>query len=277
MEEDQYGGLKPAEKQLSAGGLDWQYLEWEFGEPHTDLILLHGITSSAWSWWQVAPVLAGKGFRVVAPFMPGHGGTSPLPTGYKIEGTAKAVAAFGQALGLGPDALTLAGHSWGGATALLIAARQLLPLSKVVLVDPVLQFSDQGAEAPMYKDFERTVSQPTPSTHEQLQASSPTWGYWDIEWKRRFLSSIKIEAVRGVFVDNSGQNLLEYLGQVPAPLLLMVGEPELGSIISSKMREKAQSLLKPGDKLAIVSEAGHNPHRENYKNFMGAFDEFLGD
>ena len=44
-------------------------------------LLLHGYPDTAWSWRYLAPVLAGRGYRVVAPFLRGYAPTGLAPDG----------------------------------------------------------------------------------------------------------------------------------------------------------------------------------------------------
>ena len=88
----------------------------EGGEGPAVLLLLHGLgaTGDVWSRWE--PLLAG---RWIAPDLPGHGGSAPLPA-YTFEALAAAVA------GLIPaeTPTVVAGHSLGGVVALALAARR---------------------------------------------------------------------------------------------------------------------------------------------------------
>lgn len=94
------------------------------GEPL--LLLLHGLgaTGDVWSGW--APTLARHWpGRWLAPDLPGHGGSAPLPE-YTFDALAEAllplVPAGGRTVALG--------HSLGGVVALSLAAR--VPLAAVV-------------------------------------------------------------------------------------------------------------------------------------------------
>jgi pimeloyl-ACP methyl ester carboxylesterase len=88
------------------------------GEPL--LLLLHGLgaTSDVWEGWR--PVLAQRWpGRWIAPDLPGHGGSPPLPE-YTFEAFAAAIA---QTLPPGADLVVL-GHSLGGVIGLTLASGQ---------------------------------------------------------------------------------------------------------------------------------------------------------
>ncbi|MCU0494200.1 MAG: alpha/beta hydrolase, partial [Chloroflexaceae bacterium] len=107
------GGLTPRRGTTQAGHIQLSYLEWGTAGRH--MLLLHGITSSAASWWQVAPALARQGYHVFAFDMPGHG-LSDTTDDHRIDAIAATVAAAARARSL--DNPVVIGHSWGGATTL---------------------------------------------------------------------------------------------------------------------------------------------------------------
>jgi pimeloyl-ACP methyl ester carboxylesterase len=88
--------------------------------------MLHGLgaTADVWETWRpgIAPRWRG---RWLAPDLPGHGGSAPLPT-YSLHAIAEAVAEFVE-----PGAGTVViGHSLGGAVALALAA--VAPVGAVI-------------------------------------------------------------------------------------------------------------------------------------------------
>jgi N-formylmaleamate deformylase len=99
----------------------FHYVSW--GSNHIELpcaLLLHGITSSAQSWVRVGPALANR-YRVYALDMRGHGDSiKPSKGAYSLRHTADDAAAFIDILEL--ERPLLIGHSWGGATAMVLAS-----------------------------------------------------------------------------------------------------------------------------------------------------------
>jgi pimeloyl-ACP methyl ester carboxylesterase len=96
------------------------------GEPV--LVLLHGLgaTGDVWLGWR--PLLAaGWPGRWIAPDLPGHGGSAPLP-GYTFQALADAVGAV-----LEPGApVVVLGHSLGGVVGLALAGTAGTPVRAVV-------------------------------------------------------------------------------------------------------------------------------------------------
>ena len=102
---------------VEANGLKIFYEEWGAGEP---LVLLHGATVTHSMWSAVIPTLAAR-FRVIAPDLRGHGRTNN-PTGeFTYRLLADDIAAFIEALDLGPP--NVCGWSDGGQVALELGMR----------------------------------------------------------------------------------------------------------------------------------------------------------
>jgi magnesium chelatase accessory protein len=103
---------REASRFVEAGGLRWHLQEMGAVDA-PPLLLLHGTGAATHSWRGLAPLLAEK-FRVIAPDLPGHGFTDPLPAGrLSLPGMARAVGELLRALGVNP--VLVAGHSAGAA------------------------------------------------------------------------------------------------------------------------------------------------------------------
>lgn len=118
------------EVSLAAGGLTWEagVAGPEEGEP---IVLLHGFPENWQTWTPVMSGLAGEGFRVFAPCLPGYGGTS-APESYRIDDLGAAIAAFCETVGEGRP-VHLVGHDWGGIIASSTASLHPEPLRSITL------------------------------------------------------------------------------------------------------------------------------------------------
>ncbi len=86
------------------------------------VVLLHGWPLDRTIWSEVSPRLVAAGFRVLAPDLPGFGGSGALDPGrWTVEGFAEEVADFLDEQTSGRVAV--AGHSFGGYVALALAER----------------------------------------------------------------------------------------------------------------------------------------------------------
>jgi pimeloyl-ACP methyl ester carboxylesterase len=271
------GGLAPAEKQIEAGGLVWNYLEWNpGGTPH--VLLVHGITSDARTWWKLGPDLAQAGAHVLAVDMPGHGTSSDTPTDVKWTSTAAQLAAFVEVVGWDKAGYRLAGHSWGGAVSLTLAAHHPAGLEKVALLDPALSLDEKWAVQGAAQ-YQAEVGVAKKSWDDYLawtRQNMPQWTDSDRHWKAGALVAYRPEAVRDFFRDNSGQDITPLLGRVEAPLLLFISDEALGGVIQPPVQAAARAALKPGTGRAVRYEGvGHNIHREDYPRLLADLKPFL--
>ena len=118
-------------RDITDAGTRLRYLVGGAGPP---LLLVHGLGGLASNWRLVAPALASER-RVLVPELPGHGGSSPLPSrpGGRpdLDPFADAVLAVAQAEGAVPAPWV--GHSLGGLVALRAAVRRPDAVAGVVL------------------------------------------------------------------------------------------------------------------------------------------------
>jgi pimeloyl-ACP methyl ester carboxylesterase len=97
----------------------------ELGPPGgVPVLLLHGFPYDVHSYAEVAPLLADRGYRVLVPYLRGHGPTRFASAGSARTGQQAAlgrdVIEFMDALGI--DRGILAGYDWGGRAACVAAA-----------------------------------------------------------------------------------------------------------------------------------------------------------
>jgi pimeloyl-ACP methyl ester carboxylesterase len=111
-----------------SGELVWH--TWGTGEP---LLLLHGGSGSWTHWIRNVEALAASGRRVVVPDLPGFGDSARPPDGQDADAVAAALAdALPRLLGEAP--VDIAGFSFGGLCAALMAAQTPQRVRHLVLV-----------------------------------------------------------------------------------------------------------------------------------------------
>ena len=102
------------------------------GDP---LVLLHGAGTSGAIWRRATPLLARGDRRVVAPDLPGYGGSPAAGRGFALDAVADALAAGLDEEGV-PAPYDLVGHSMGGGIAIVLAASRPELVRRLVLVAP---------------------------------------------------------------------------------------------------------------------------------------------
>ncbi|GCF08718.1 alpha/beta fold hydrolase [Dictyobacter arantiisoli] len=257
----------------------FHYLSW--GAEQKDrpaFVLLHGITSSAHSWVRLGPALANR-FRVFALDMRGHGESiQPAPGTYSLHDTANDAAAFIQALDLQDPYLL--GHSWGGATAIMLASEVTndypsLHFTRIILEDPA---HNMGTGDPVKRAsyFTGDIGKPDDQLRAEVRIKNPAWSEADIESKIYANRHVNREAVISVFKDTDREGeLLPLLSKLSAPTLLVRADPALESTFTDSAWEEAKKLL-PGHSTAIqIPGASHNIHRNKFDEFLQAINAFL--
>jgi pimeloyl-ACP methyl ester carboxylesterase len=137
-------------KQIDAGVLSVGYAEAGPAEGPA-VILLHGWPYDIYSFVDVAPLLAAEGYRVIVPFLRGHGTTRFLSDATLRNGQPSAIASDIVAL---MDALkiqkaTLAGFDWGARTADIMAALWPERCQALVSVSGYLIGSQEAGKKPL--------------------------------------------------------------------------------------------------------------------------------
>lgn len=269
----------PQSHTIDLPGGRFHYLSWgtqEMDRPCA--LLLHGITSSARSWIRVGPALADR-YRVYALDMRGHGDSSKPPAGaYSLRQTADDAQALMALLHLSRPVLI--GHSWGGATALVLASGdgtdQPAPtFSKIILEDPACNFGQSDA-AKRAIPYTKDIGRPADELRPELIANSPGWTEADIEGKLDAMSKVSREGVVSVFEQAALMgSLLPLLARLTAPTLLLRADPDNGTTLPGRLWDEAQSYLPTHSKAVQIDGATHNIHRHKFDAFMQAVNDFL--
>jgi pimeloyl-ACP methyl ester carboxylesterase len=256
---------------LQAGLTRLSYLQWGTEGPHA--LLLHWITSNAQTWWRVGPRLVELGFRVVAFDMPGHGHSGETAD-HRIESVAQLIAEA--AAGLGMDRMLLIGHSWGGAVALAMAARDAERVTRVVLIDPALNLTAQVGKTRV-PNFIKGIGSSIAALAPALAQANPDWHEQDVHWKAEAVQQCRAEAVIGFFTKSGDWDLTPRLAELKAPLLLLVADPS-ATIIDAATRSAAERHLRPESaRMVIVPKTTHNMYRgAGYEPTLALIADWLG-
>lgn len=123
------------------------------GQP---VVLLHGFPYDIHSYTAVAPLLAQNGYRVIVPYLRGHGATRFLHSDTARSGQQAALGADVLALmdALGVSRAILAGYDWGGRAACVAAALHPERVIGLVSVNGYLIQDINAAMHPLRPDLE---------------------------------------------------------------------------------------------------------------------------
>ena len=148
---------------------------------------------------ELGPILAERGFRVVAPDGPGHGGSPALPRErYAMPELVRIVEALLDELGW--ERAAFVGHSWGASIGLHVAAASPERLTALALLDTA------------YDDPRNQPGFPTLTYEQQLERQRATVATWRWESWEALLDDVRgsvrelrpgfLEVLRGAVIED---------------------------------------------------------------------------
>jgi pimeloyl-ACP methyl ester carboxylesterase len=259
----------PSELTVQAAGIPFHALAWGATDA-SPVLLLHGVTSAARTWWRVGPAVAAAGFRIVAPDLPGHGETKHWLGHHRFADNAADLVAFARAAGLERPELRIVGHSWGAMTAAAMPAAGLVPASLVLIDPPALPLAALEAmlEDPVeraYDDLDEAVA--------TVGRLNPTWSRGDILAKAEGLTQFDEAAVRDILTKNGdwdgGLGALADAASQELPVWLIRGDPLFGGYVPDALVPDFAARLGP-ERIITIAGAPHSPHRTHPEALVAA-------
>ena len=186
-------------RQINAGVLNVGYVETGPPGGHA-VILLHGFPYDIHSYVEVAPLLAARGYRVIVPYMRGHGTTTFLSRTTPRTGEQAAMAVDNLALmdALKIERAVLAGYDLGSRSADIIAAlwphrcKALVSTTGYLITNPVanLEPAKPSLEWAFWYQYyfstDRGVKGLTQYRHDLGELiwrfNSPTWNFSEVTY-----------------------------------------------------------------------------------------------
>jgi magnesium chelatase accessory protein len=259
---------------VEAGGLRWHVQVMGRGPV---LLLVHGTGASTHSWRALAPRLAAH-FTVVAPDLPGHAFTDPLPPGrVSLVAMATALQALLDVLALKPAMAV--GHSAGAAIlarmvldqgiapAVLVSLNGALlplpgvpgvifaPMAKLLAASPLTArlFAWRAAD-------DRAIARLIASTGSSLDAEGHAL------YARLVRNPAHVAHVLAMMANWDLRPMLSELGQLPTSLVLLVATRD--HTVPPAEARRVQSLL-PAARVIEMGELGHLAHEERPEQVAG--------
>ena len=250
---------------VDAAAIPFSALTW--GEPsQRPLVMLHGVTSSAATWWRIGPALAATGRYVVAVDLPGHGLTGSWRGHHRFADNARDIAAFIREAGLGESQqdghdLQVIGHSYGAMTAAELPGAGVRPAT-IVLVDPPA-VSHAVISLMLADPDERTYDRLDEATMA-IRATNPDWTERDVLAKAESLTQLDEGAARAILLDNGdwdgGLAALEHPALADVDVWLIRSDPAEGGYIPDDVVPAFDARL-GSDHVITLTGAPHSPHR----------------
>jgi len=254
---------------VDAAGLRWATQSW--GRPEdAPLLLIHGVTSNADTWWRIGPALAAAGQRVVAVELPGHGRTQGWNGRHGFADIAGDVVAFVRAAGLDVPGLAVVGHSWGGMVTAHLPIAGLRPRVLVLLDPPSLT----AAEFAVYvQDPSERLYDSVEAATAVIRASNRGWSEGDVAAKALGLTQFDPEVVLAVLLENgdwdSGLAALRDSRAAGVPAWLIRGEVQAGCLVPDFVVPALEAQL-GRDHVITIRDAPHSPQRTHPEATLAA-------
>jgi pimeloyl-ACP methyl ester carboxylesterase len=263
-------------KRIRVDGLSVRHFEAGKGAP---VLLLHGASlgSSADVWTRNLAPLAAHGLRVIAPDLPGFGGTDN-PADVSLSYRKKFVLAFMDALKI--ERAALVGHSQSGRVALDLAFSDPERISKVVvlatgsLLPPLAEKADAegeegGAVEPKLADtralLEGNLYNRALITAEELDVRHR------MSVGKNFSAFLARKATKGQG-SKGAEAPWQRVGKCPVPLLMLYGENDRGQAAQRAARAKE---LNPALNLQLLPRCAHLVQWDAAEQFAEIAGRFL--
>jgi pimeloyl-ACP methyl ester carboxylesterase len=252
-------------------------------------LLIHGMAGTLKNWEEVIAPLA-RHHTVIAPDLPGHGGSAPGGGDYSLG--AHAAGLRDLLLALGHERATLVGHSLGGGIAMQLSYQFPEITERLVLVSsgglgpevsPVLRAAalpgadlfiaaTAGAANTVGSALARGAGaiglRPTADVAEVARGYA---SLADRGRRRAFLATLRSVVNTGGQLVAAGDRLYLAAG---VPVLIIWGERD--PIIPVQHGRNAHATI-PGSHLAIFEGIGHLPQLESPGHFIMVLERFIAE
>ena len=237
------------------------------------VVLSHSLACDRTMWDPQIAALAAR-YRVLAYDTRGHGGSDAPPAPYTLADLADDALGLMDALGI--ERAHFVGLSMGGMTAQHAAVKAPGRFLSLVLADTTSRYP--AAARPVWD--ERMALARREGMAPLVQ---PTLERWFTEAFRRaqpetvarvgrLIASTPVEGYVGCSDAVSRMNLLERLGEITCPVLVIVGADDAGT--PGAMHEEIHRAI-PHSKLVIIPQAAHLSNIEQPAAFDAAMLPFL--
>lgn len=232
------------------------------------VVLVHGLTASSDTWWQVGPALAARGFDVTAVDQAGHGD-------HALDGPVGPEILVDAVLAAVPERPhVLVGHSLGAVTALALLASKPGWAEVVVLEDPpcigeLAPEAFTGMVAAGVRADTAAVRADRSAVVARIREDCPRWTEEDVEYSVRGIERMNGEAF-ATWLESTGpendafNTVARVLEAHPTPHVLVARSPksffEGGSAVADHDREVLRGKLPQGHLVEI--DGGHCLHRD---------------
>lgn len=225
------------------------------------VVLLHGLTASASTWWRIGPLLAAAGWDVTALDLPGHGDQSTADE--PISGSSMVHSVVDRLPAIGVDLLV--GHSMGAVVASGVGDTRPDLARALVLEDPPSWRGEPDPDSDRVRRRRSEVAADPASARRAVTAANPAWAPADVEHDIDGLLAVDVDAVTTGLANQLRGDVLGNLAHLTVPVLLLLAEPAR-SALHEPERSVVVGALPPGR--VVEFPAGHCIHRDLPLNWV---------
>jgi len=238
------------------------------------LVLIHGAGDSSAVWGKQVEYFSGRD-PVLAVDLPGHGSRLGELGLDRHEKNAQEICRAMDAQGL--SRAVVAGHSMGGAVALMMALEHPERLQGMVLVA-------SGARMKMRPDFLEQSRQAAEAFGRQIPSSThiipveqmvhPEIPVSVVAWLQERIGKASAQATYADFQANNNFDVMNRLSEIKTPTLVVGGSDD--RMAPQKFTDFLASSIS-GSRLEVLAPGGHYPMVEQAERFNRVLEVFLAN
>ena len=247
---------------ITVQGININYIQKGQG---ADILVLHGWGANIGAVMPIVDLLCPH-FRVTALDFPGFGQSGNPPANWDIYSYANFTAEFCRALDL--RCPILMGHSFGGRVSIILSARKMMDICRIVLIDSAGVKPHHGADyyAKIYsykaaKNFAKLVGKFSQNAEDKIKSRFGSADYKNAD-----------PLMRTIMVRVVNEDLTNLLPDISHETLLIWGEKDDATpLADARLMEKRI----PNAGLAVIGGAGHFSYLDNFAQFSAIMKSFL--
>jgi pimeloyl-ACP methyl ester carboxylesterase len=247
------------------------------GEEKPPILLVHGFSDNGFCWNRI-PVHLAKIYNVVVMDTRGHGFSGCGNEPFTPNDEARDMVALVNELNLHKPVIM--GHSHGASIAAAAAADFPNVFLAAVLIDPPWggRFEQQTDEDRQTRadEWRAGIAKMKAASHEEvMQMGKQKHPGWDeseyFQWAQ---SKHQMQDNAFLAIVKAGEAWQEQVARIKCPGLLMTGDPQKGGLVTPEIAAEAKKIWKNLETMHFLN-AGHNIHRDSYREFLNGLDPFL--